>query len=73
MLYYMSYLFLIFAYSHIYCILICRSREDKRADQATTAEQIVDMFHNQGLGGEGNGGGGGGNDEGGADNDDDWL
>jgi len=44
-----------------------RDREDKRAELATTAEQIVDMFHNQGLTTEG---GGGGAD---VDADDDWL
>jgi DNA ligase-1 len=46
-----------------------RDREDKRAEGATTAEQIVDMFHNQGHAGEGNGNGG----EEGGDGDDDWL
>jgi hypothetical protein len=39
-------------------------REDKKAEGATTAEQIVDMFHNQGLTSEGK--------EGEAI-DDDWL
>jgi hypothetical protein len=46
---------------------MCVCREDKKAEGATTAEQIVDMFHNQGLTSEGNG------KEEGEAIDDDWL